>query len=601
MVKVSVIIPVYNTESYLEKCLDSVCNQTLSDIEIICINDCSTDNSLKLLRQYSLNDNRIKVIDLKVNKGAAFTRNLGIDEALGDYIGFLDSDDFVDSNFYEKLYERAVLTNADISKGCYKYFETGYVNYDLNKKIKENYKNFSFEFCSAIFKKDIIKNNNIKFPLLMDMEDPVFTFSAVNCANKVELVENCYINIVKRDDSQTSRIPTEKQLSDKFRGLELLNNISYKYNISESVKGYVIALWTFIIMNSSAKANFYHKLHLAEKFLDLYASIDYKSLFLQNLQTFSFFLAKAVKEKNIEKMLSYNQESLLQQTKMDINENKKTIKVLEQYINGLINSYCIEKLKQSYGENTYCISVVNNYDLYNTCLKKNPFIENPKNIYLTDFDNTKENIFIPKRYNSFLDSYDYKNDAWFIFCHCDWQLMEDLNPKLKSLDKNSIYGTIGSIANFVKGKVFSESVGMCFEKRRNGKDLRVLGDYKCVNELSDTFDCQSLIVHSSLVEKYNLRFDENLMWDLYVEDFCINARKNFDIKSYTIPLYACHWSGYHNIPESYYVSLDYLNKKYYQEIYSGTVSLIGGKNFPLATDKDIVFYKLRNGSFIKNA
>lgn len=106
MSKVSVIIPVYNTEKFLRKCLDSVCNQTLQDIEIICINDCSTDGSSEILREYAGKDNRIKLIELFENGGAAKARNIGIDIAHGEYIGFVDSDDFVDLDFYEKLYKK---------------------------------------------------------------------------------------------------------------------------------------------------------------------------------------------------------------------------------------------------------------------------------------------------------------------------------------------------------------------------------------------------------------------------------------------------------------------------------------------------------------
>ena len=117
MPKVSVIIPVFNTEKYLTKCLDSVCNQTLSDIEIICVDDCSTDNSLNILKEYASKDNRIKLIEFKENKGAAVARNTGIIEAKGEYVGFIDSDDYVDLDFYEKLYNIGVCENADISKG----------------------------------------------------------------------------------------------------------------------------------------------------------------------------------------------------------------------------------------------------------------------------------------------------------------------------------------------------------------------------------------------------------------------------------------------------------------------------------------------------
>ena len=113
MPKVSVIIPVYNTEKYLEKCLDSVCNQTLSDIEIICVDDCSTDNSLNILKEYAQKDNRIKLIEFKENKGAAAARNEGIKAATGEYIGFIDSDDYPETDsYYEQLYTKAKQENA---------------------------------------------------------------------------------------------------------------------------------------------------------------------------------------------------------------------------------------------------------------------------------------------------------------------------------------------------------------------------------------------------------------------------------------------------------------------------------------------------------
>ena len=116
-VKVSIIIPVYNTEKYLRKCLDSVCNQTLQDIEIICVNDCSPDDSLEILKEYASNDNRIKIINFTENKGVAVARNTAIEQANGEYIGFVDSDDYVDLDFYEKLYNTAKSENAELVVG----------------------------------------------------------------------------------------------------------------------------------------------------------------------------------------------------------------------------------------------------------------------------------------------------------------------------------------------------------------------------------------------------------------------------------------------------------------------------------------------------
>ena len=193
MPKISIIVPVYNTEKYLRKCLDSLVNQTLSDIEIICINDCSTDNSLEILRKYASKDNRIKVIDFKDNRGAAYARNVGIEEANGEYIGFVDSDDFVDLDFYEKLYNKAIKTGADAVKGnVLEYDEkTGKSEltffYDQNEKIRENTAYFLYGFTSAIYKKLFLTEYDIKFPEgISYFEDPYFSIKCcVNCKNVV--------------------------------------------------------------------------------------------------------------------------------------------------------------------------------------------------------------------------------------------------------------------------------------------------------------------------------------------------------------------------------------------------------------------------------
>ena len=115
MPKVSVVIPVYNTEKYLRECLDSVVNQTLKDIEIICINDGSTDNSLEILKEYAKNDTRIKIID-KQNTGYGHSMNVGLDNAQGEYVGIVEPDDYVELNMYEALYSKAKETNVDFIK-----------------------------------------------------------------------------------------------------------------------------------------------------------------------------------------------------------------------------------------------------------------------------------------------------------------------------------------------------------------------------------------------------------------------------------------------------------------------------------------------------
>lgn len=146
--KVSVIIPVYNTEKYLRECLDSVVNQTLQDIEIICVDDESTDRSLEILREYQAKDKRITVLKQeKSNAGAA--RNLGLSIATGEYLSFLDSDDYYDLAMLEHMYACAKNRNADIVVCNIKVYyedsgETVPVNWHIRKELLPTKTVFSF-------------------------------------------------------------------------------------------------------------------------------------------------------------------------------------------------------------------------------------------------------------------------------------------------------------------------------------------------------------------------------------------------------------------------------------------------------------------------
>ena len=114
MIKVSVIVPVYNVEDYLIECLTSIINQTLKEIEIICIDDCGTDNSINILKEYAKKDDRIKIISHKENKGLGPARNTGIKESKGEYISFIDSDDYISKDYLENLYNTIIKYDTDI-------------------------------------------------------------------------------------------------------------------------------------------------------------------------------------------------------------------------------------------------------------------------------------------------------------------------------------------------------------------------------------------------------------------------------------------------------------------------------------------------------
>lgn len=285
MPKVSVIIPVYNTEKYLKRCLDSVCDQTLSDIEIICINDASTDKSLEILQEYSAKDERIKIIDFKENKGAAVARNTGIDAADGEYIGFVDSDDYIDLDFYEKLYDKAKETNADAVKGKMRCInsdkETGY---DKNNLIKKNFAYFYDSFTTAIYNKFFIKNNNILFPENVNyFEDPYFSILAGLKYKKVSVVDSANYYYVNRLNSLVNSTGEEHLIS----GVEAMFILSKKINEAEINKehysiiySYVISQLVAVLYNIKCGQNVINKSN--EYLLDMFLSCKYKSECITN-------------------------------------------------------------------------------------------------------------------------------------------------------------------------------------------------------------------------------------------------------------------------------------------------------------------------------
>lgn len=200
MIKVSIIVPIYNVEKLLKRCLDSLVNQTLKDIEIICINDGSTDNSLEILKSFANKDKRIVIID-KQNEGLCIARNTGMKIAQGEYIGFVDSDDWVDLDFYEKLYNSAVNNNADIAvseiyevhwnREFYKQkFEKEKCIENIEEKFYTlNIPEYSY-IWNKIYKRTEIEKYNIQFIPNLYYEDRVFTPEVLYALKRVVIVPN---------------------------------------------------------------------------------------------------------------------------------------------------------------------------------------------------------------------------------------------------------------------------------------------------------------------------------------------------------------------------------------------------------------------------
>ena len=139
------------------------------------------------------------------------------------------------------------------------------------------------------------------------------------------------------------------------------------------------------------------------------------------------------------------------------------------------------------------VSVVRNPGLYARCVSSNVFNAGADFVC---FDNTRDNVGVAGRYNSFLDSYDYSRPAWFVFCHEDWELLEDIRPKLAGLPEDSLYGPIGNATLVTDSRICSYTRGFCRQCDREGRRrVRCRGLFRS-GEV-DTFDCQCLIVHSS--------------------------------------------------------------------------------------------------------
>lgn len=245
MPKISIIIPIYNAENYLKRCLNSVINQTLKDIEIICINDCSKDNSLEILKEYSKKDNRIKIINLKENKGESKARNIGLDNTNSEYIAFLDNDDEIDLDFYEKLYNKAIKTNSDIVKAG-----VDIINYDkkhqkdnLNELIKQNNSKlyFTHYWWSAIYKSSLIKENNIKFLEKYEIgEDILFLNQAILNCKKLEIIDNTYYHYHKRENSTDSKILNYEKIKSIINIREIIINNILNYEDFDKLSDKII-------------------------------------------------------------------------------------------------------------------------------------------------------------------------------------------------------------------------------------------------------------------------------------------------------------------------------------------------------------------------
>lgn len=241
---ISIIVPVYNTEKYLARCMESILSQTFRDIEIILVDDGSQDGSGKLCDDIALRDERVRVLHQK-NAGVSAARNAGIEAARGEWLGFVDSDDWIDAETYATAYKTAIEQNADmVMWGCFleygdynveeKYYEGGFNISDI-EKTSYAVMNHAVQ---KLIKKDLLDNFKIRFPENISVaEDLYFSFlcicNAIN-RNGAYMLSKCFYHYIQVDVSAMHTMNTEK-IMQNIDVAKKLEQLSLEMNIDSQI------------------------------------------------------------------------------------------------------------------------------------------------------------------------------------------------------------------------------------------------------------------------------------------------------------------------------------------------------------------------------
>lgn len=236
---ISIVVPVYNSELYLKQSIESIVNQTYKKLEIILVDDGSTDSSSSICDQFSIKDKRIKVIH-KENGGVSSARNIGMDVASGEWICFVDSDDTVENKFIETMVSKWNEPNIDLIitsiKDIYSHKETSRnIKQQLSGVFFDDYYkliNFLRGPVAKLYKLDIIKKHRVRFPEKISRgEDQIFNFKFYQYVSKYLFINKCLYNYYHRDILSLSNSYTNKNYQDNLTKLKLEKEFLYSKNI----------------------------------------------------------------------------------------------------------------------------------------------------------------------------------------------------------------------------------------------------------------------------------------------------------------------------------------------------------------------------------
>ena len=299
MKDISIIVPIYNAEKYLNKCLDSLINQTKKELEFILINDGSTDTSEEIIKNYK--DNRIKYFKNK-NQGIGKTRNFGISKAQGKYLMFLDSDDYLALDACEKLYDKAEKEKLDIVMNDFiKIFDDGRKEYIKQPNFKnsslKNNPNIISENLSPwakLYSTKLIKKNNIKFVEDLKYEDAPFVIEALDKANNIGKINEALNYYVIHGNSETTVL--DKRVFDILKIVDIIRKYSQG---KEYLKEKIDELTVRIITNYTIQQRNQKEKETAIKFID--KAFDYLKKEIPDYKNNKYYKNRGIIKRTIEK------------------------------------------------------------------------------------------------------------------------------------------------------------------------------------------------------------------------------------------------------------------------------------------------------------
>lgn len=247
MPKVSICVPVYNVEQYIGRCIESLQSQTLKDIEIIVVNDCTLDKSMQIVDKYALSDHRIRIIEHDCNHGLMWTRRTGYMAATGEYITFCDSDDTMPENAIEVLYSQAIKHNADISSGNLRW-----IKFDSTSNIDRRYlhensdiptilcsllKNeFSHNICSKLFRRSLLQDHQYDtFDKFINGEDGCLFYQVVPYIERIVHSQEPVYNYCQNNSSSTHVRYKRNNLDNILKANLYRIRVCSKYPILETL------------------------------------------------------------------------------------------------------------------------------------------------------------------------------------------------------------------------------------------------------------------------------------------------------------------------------------------------------------------------------